>query len=73
MNLTKHEIGTVVVFENADGLLDVTAGKEYTIVGYDDIGDEYFIDDAGDKDFAAASGHNGTGAGDGDYKIVKTA
>lgn len=34
-------------------IVDITPGKHYTIAGVDDDGDEWFIDDVGDKDFAA--------------------
>lgn len=52
--------GDVIAFKaNATALVpqgsivDVTIGKHYTIVGVDADGDEWFIDDVGDKDFAA--------------------
>lgn len=65
------KVGTVVVFSNADELEDVTNGKEYVIAGIDGEGDEYFIDDAGDRDYAAASGNGFWGlAGNGIFTIV---
>ncbi len=53
--MKQHEIGTVVVFSNAEQLEDVTNGKEYAIVGVDDDGEEFFIDDKGDKNFSAST------------------
>lgn len=32
--------------------MDCTIGKVYEVVGYDDDGDLFFIDDVGEKDFA---------------------
>lgn len=46
---------------------DVTVGKIYTIAGKDLDGDIYFIDDAGDKNFACASGGNLRSTG---YKVI---
>ncbi|MGZ8888073.1 MAG: hypothetical protein ACXW1D_00790 [Halobacteriota archaeon] len=69
-------VGDVVVFlyneTNLDGLTDVTIGREYTIVGFEECYDFYdevehlvfFIDDAGDANFAAAID------GDGIFEIV---
>ncbi|MGZ8888077.1 MAG: hypothetical protein ACXW1D_00810 [Halobacteriota archaeon] len=57
-------VGDVVVFSNANWLTDVTQGKEYTITGheYDEMFDDYpvfFIDDAGEENFAASIDGNG--------------
>jgi cytochrome b involved in lipid metabolism len=52
-------IGTKVQFpaiEQNDYLCDITRGKVYEIVGYNHNGNAYFIDDAEDKDCAAAYG-----------------
>jgi hypothetical protein len=68
--MAAHKIGTKVVFSNGEALHDVTNGKEYTIAGIDWDGDEYFIDDAGERNYAAASGDSRLGEGDGVYTIV---
>lgn len=51
-----HELGTRIKFSNAEELKDVTNGKEYTISGRDWDGDEYFIDDVGERNYATAGG-----------------
>lgn len=73
MNVTPHLPGTVVVFASSEYLVDVTPGKEYVIFGLDEDGDEYFIDDAGECNFSACTGHSGFGEGDGEgqYTVVK--
>lgn len=69
----QHKIGTKVVF-SADWrnhtLEDVTWGKEYTIEGHDDDGEEYFIDDAGEQNYAASTGASNGIPGDGVYDVV---
>jgi hypothetical protein len=66
----QHAIGTRVVFFNGYELEDITTGRIYTIEGVDELGDEYFIDDAGERDFAAATGNGTPGEGDGVYVVI---
>jgi hypothetical protein len=40
-------------------LFDVTIGKIYQIIGSDDLGDDYFIDDIGDRNYCACSDGSG--------------
>ena len=47
---------------------DVTVGQTYEIVGFNHDGDEYFIDDVGDKNYAVA--FNGNLYPDG-YRVVE--
>jgi hypothetical protein len=49
-------------------LEDVTLGKIYVIEGLDEDGEEYFLDDVGERNFAASSF-----GGDGIYEIVEVA
>lgn len=57
------KIGSVVKFNSLvvtdgwsnDELIDITVGKEYTIIGFDEDGDLFFIDDVGEADYAAIS------------------
>jgi len=58
---TVREVGTKFVFKETQLTLymqrrgDLIIGKIYEIAGIDEDGDEYFIDEAGDKDYAVAS------------------
>lgn len=73
----QHKIGTKVVFTDVvehlrDCVLleDVTMGETYTIAGIDDDGEEYFIDDAGEQNYAASTGSSDGLPGDGVYEVV---
>ena len=58
---TVREVGTKFVFKETQPTFyiqsrgDIIIGKIYEIAGIDEDGDEYFIDEAGDKDYAVAS------------------
>lgn len=54
--MSKLNIGDRIVFgeserEKAESI-DITVGKIYTIIGKDEFGDLYFIDDVGDLNFS---------------------
>jgi hypothetical protein len=50
---------------------DISLGKVYTIEGYDEDGDEFFIDDVGDQNFLVCSpGPFGAGDGYRHYTVV---
>lgn len=67
--MTKMKVGTKFNFNKGSRhqvarLSDVTYGKTYTISGHDEDGDAYFLDDSGEKNFAAA-GETEAGWGNG--------
>lgn len=54
--MSQLQIGDKFVAAHATTSGDVTVGKEYTIAGEDQDGDVYFIDDAGEQNFAMCQG-----------------
>lgn len=74
-NVTPLPPGTAVVFAPSEYLMDITPGKKYVIFGLDGDGDEYFMDDAGERNFSACTGQGAFSEGDGEsegtYKVVK--
>lgn len=67
-----HKVGTMVSFTGSKlgtgFLTDVTLGKVYMIEGDSEWGDEYFIDDTGEQNYAASTQLDG---GDGIYDILE--
>jgi hypothetical protein len=58
--MNKLEVGSVVKFLHGEDLLDITLGVDYPVYGscFGDFGDSYFLDDAGEKNFAANNSAN---------------
>jgi hypothetical protein len=48
------KVGTRFIALRSTHSGDVTEGKTYEVVGIDSDGDEFFIDDAGDENFAVS-------------------